>query len=168
MNDINDYHISGLAVISDKDPCRFIEPWLPNVSWYKHWDGSGQVFAPDLEQQLRRTYIEVYEALLPHFYEVNVLKLQLRNGMDDGSYVWHNDGNEGITATAIVFFSTLQESFGGVLGVRNNMTGVESSYCPKHGDIVIFSQKEHFSHKVTPMLLQQDRIGAFFDCVLRP
>lgn len=168
-NTFETYHLTGLAVVNDPDACSFLAPLIPELSWDRHWDGTLQVVEEQqIQEALEKTRDYIFEKLKPYFVDVSLEKMELHNSIDTGTYKWHNDGNEGHNATIVLHFNSMTVAIGGEIRVRNNVTDTEYAHFPQRGDIIVFSQKPEFDHQVGKLNFPHDRIGAFFDCILKP
>jgi hypothetical protein len=164
------FPVTGLAVINDPVACQFLNPVIPQIEWEQHWDDTRQ---PKDDTNLRRALEQTRKYIFDfhlskHFVVCELEKMEFHEGIDVGSFKWHNDGNEGHNATVVLHFTDMSKHTGGALSVQNTSTNDVVQYYPLYGDITIFSQKPNFNHRVEPMLLDVYRIGAFFDCILRP
>lgn len=163
------YHVTGLAVFNDHCACQFITPIIPDLVWSRHWDNTLQVVNQEkIELALQQTCDYVIERLSQYFVDIVCLNKELHNGIDTGTDKWHNDYKEGHNATVVVHFNSMVRGLGGEISVRNNTTNEQSTHYPQYGDVVIFSQKPDFDHIVGKLVNEQDRIAAFFDCILTP
>jgi len=91
-------------------------------------------------------------------------KIDLVNGMDAATLVWHNDLIEGPNVCILAYFDTVDKDIGGAIQFRNSETKeLINSYYPKQYDIIIMNQSLKFEHIVTPLKLKLPRRVASFN-----
>lgn len=163
---LNEFLTNGHYKINDVVPLNFID--IYRVKWYDACHMGLQLAIKDnkligqlkrVQEYLSDTYVKQID---PNYKSVD--KIDLVNGMDDATLVWHNDLVEGPNLCILVYFDTMDKDIGGAIQFRNTQTKeLINSYYPQQHDIIIMNQSLKFEHIVTPLNFKLPRRVASFN-----
>jgi len=163
---LNEFLTNGHYKINDVVPLNFID--IYRVKWYDACHMGLQLAIKDnklidqlklVQEYLSNTYVKQID---PNYKSVD--KIDLVNGMDDATLVWHNDLVEGPNLCILVYFDTMDKDIGGAIQFRNTQTKeLINSYYPQQHDIIIMNQSLKFEHIVTPLNFKLPRRVASFN-----
>jgi len=93
-------------------------------------------------------------------------KYSVWGGVEPSSREWHNDGIEGGSLFALIYFDSTPEdgSCGGSLKVKTH--DIEHTIYPQRGDIIFVSHALITQHKAEPSTIQRRVMNLTFDCHL--
>jgi len=156
----------GYVLLNDKEAFKFID--LNEVKWTDAGDVGLQIVIkePLIQKQLldTREYLgEKYVKQIDVNYKSSD-KIDLVNGMDKATLVWHNDMiKRGPNFCILAYFDTMDNDIGGAICFRKTLNKKQLiEHYPKPYDLIIMNQSIKFEHKVTPLKLKLPRRVASF------
>jgi len=163
---LNEFLINGHHKLNDIVPLNFID--IYRVEWSDAGYVGLQVAFKDniLKNQLKKVQEYLgnnYVKQIDPDYKI-ADKIDLVNGMDAATLVWHNDLIEGPNLCILAYFDTMDKDIGGAIQFRNTQTKeLINSYYPQQHDIIIMNQSLKFEHIVTPLNFKLPRRVASFN-----
>jgi hypothetical protein len=163
---IDDFLTKGYIILNDKNCFEFID--INDVKWTDAGYVGLQVVIKEqkIYQQLLDTQKhlgEKYVKQIDKNYKLDD-KIDLVNGMDNATLMWHNDLIEGPNLCILAYFDTMDEDIGGAICFREAQTKKELiNYYPQQYDVIIMNQSMKFEHIVTPLNLKLPRRVASFN-----
>lgn len=163
---LDNFLTQGYVIENNKDVFKFIN--LDNVKWIKDKNLGLQICKKEklIENQLLDTqkYLgEKYVKLIDKNYKLSD-KIDLVNGIDKATLLWHNDLIEGPNLCILIYFDTMNSNIGGAISFRETLTENNLvNHYPVQYDILIMNQSEKFQHIVTPLKLNLPRRVASFN-----
>ena len=156
----------GYVLLNDKEAFKFID--LNEVKWTDAGDVGLQIVIkePLIQKQLldTREYLgEKYVKQIDVNYKSSD-KIDLVNGMDKATLVWHNDMiKRGPNFCILAYFDTMDNDIGGAICFRKTLNKKQLiEHYPKPYDLIIMNQSIKFEHKVNPLKLKLPRRVASF------
>ena len=163
---LDNFLTRGYVLTNDKDAFEFID--LNEIKWTDAGHVGLQVVIKDetIQKQLLDTqkYLgEKYVKQIDINYKLSD-KIDLVNGMDKATLVWHNDLIEGPNLCILIYFDTMNSNIGGAISFRETLTENNLvNHYPVQYDILIMNQSKKFQHIVTPLKLNLPRRVASFN-----
>jgi len=163
---IDNFLTKGFVILNDKDPFRFID--INDIQWTDAGHVGLQVVIKEekIQNELLTTqkYLgEKYVKQIDSNYKL-ANKIDLVNGMDEATLVWHNDLIEGPNLCILTYFDDMDIDIGGAICFRKTETKEDMiKHYPKKNDILIMNQSLKYEHIVTPLKLKLPRRVASFN-----
>jgi len=163
---IDDFLTKGFIILNDKDSFKFID--INDIQWTDAGHVGLQVVIKKekIQNELLTTqkYLgEKYVKQIDSNYKL-ANKIDLVNGMDEATLVWHNDLIEGPNLCILAYFDNMDEDIGGAICFRKSETKEDLiKYYPIENDILIMNQSLKYEHIVTPLKLKLPRRVASFN-----
>jgi hypothetical protein len=163
---LDNFLTQGYIIENDKSVIKFIN--LDNVKWIEDKNLSLQICKKEklIENQLLDIQKYLGEKCVKQIDKNYKLadKIELVNGIDNATLMWHNDLVEGPNLCILAYFDTMDEDIGGAICFRETETKKELiNYYPQQYDIIIMNQSMKFEHIVTPLKLKLPRRVASFN-----
>ncbi len=163
---IEKFLTKGFILLNDKDSFKFID--INDIQWTDAGHVGLQVVIKEdkIQNELLKTqkYLgEKYVKQIDANYKL-ANKIDLVNGMDEATLVWHNDLIEGPNLCILAYFDTMDKDTGGAIKFRNTETKELMISCyPHQYNLLIMNQSKRFEHIVEPLLLKLPRKVASFN-----
>ena len=163
---LDNFLTQGYVLTNDKDAFEFID--LNEIKWTDAGHVGLQVVIKDesIKKQLQDTqkYLgEKYVKQIDINYKLSD-KIDLVNGMDKATLVWHNDLIEGPNLCILAYFDTMDSDIGGAICFRETLSKRELiEHYPKQYDLLVMNQSMKFEHMVTSLKLKLPRRVASFN-----
>jgi hypothetical protein len=149
---LDNFLTQGYVIENDKDVFKFIS--LDNINWTDDEKIGLQICKKEelIENQLLDTqkYLgEKYVKLIDKNYKLSD-KIDLVNGVDKATMLWHNDLIEGPNCGCLLYFDDTDEDTGGAIKFRHAKS--KDQICeiyPKKYDIIVINHSLRFQHIVT-------------------
>ena len=163
---LDNFLTQGYIIQNDKSILQLID--LNEVKWTDAGHVGLQVVIKEqsIHQQLLNTQKHLGEKYVKPIDKNYTLadKIDLVNGMDNATLVWHNDLIEGPNLCILAYFDTMDNDIGGAICFRETETKKELiNYYPQQYDIIIMNQSMKFEHIVTSLKLKLPRRVASFN-----
>lgn len=163
---IDSFLTKGFIILNDKNSFNFID--INDIKWTDAGHVGLQVVIK--ENKIRNELLETQKYLGEKYVkqiDFNYKladKIDLVNGMDEATLIWHNDLIEGPNLCILAYFDDMDEDIGGAICFRNSETKEEIiKYYPIQNDIIIMNQSLKYEHIVTPLKLKLPRRVASFN-----
>lgn len=163
---IDDFLTKGFIILNDKDSFQFID--INDIKWTDAGHVGLQVVIKEnkIQNELLETQKYLGEKYVkqidPNYKLAN--KIDLVNGMDEATLIWHNDLIEGPNLCILAYFDDMDEDIGGAICFRNSETKEKIiKYYPIQNDLIIMNQSMKYEHIVTPLKLKLPRRVASFN-----
>lgn len=156
----------GFVLDNNIEAFKFID--LNEIKWTDAGHVGLQVVIKkqSIQQQLLDTQKYLGEKYVKQIDENYKLadKIDLVNGMDKATLVWHNDLIEGPNLCVLTYFDTMDNDIGGAICFRETLTKKQLiEHYPKQYDLLIMNQSSKFEHMVTSLKLKLPRRVASFN-----
>ena len=157
---LDNFLTQGYVIENDKDVFKFIS--LDNINWTDDEKIGLQICKKEelIENQLLDTqkYLgEKYVKLIDKNYKLSD-KIDLVNGVDKATMLWHNDLIEGPNCGCLLYFDDIDNDTGGAIKFRHSKS--KDQICeiyPKKYDIIFINHSLRFQHIVTEQKMSVPR-----------
>tara|TARA_B110000503_G_C7136033_1_gene408820 strand:- start:319 stop:840 length:522 start_codon:yes stop_codon:yes gene_type:complete len=163
---INDFLTKGFIILNDEEPFKFID--INDIGWTEAGHVGLQVVIKEDKIQNELIKVQKYlgekyvKQIDPNYRLAD--KIDLVNGMDQATLVWHNDLVEGPNLCILAYFDSMDEDVGGAICFRISETKEDLiKYHPIQNDVLIMNQSLKYEHIVTPLKLKLPRRVASFN-----
>jgi hypothetical protein len=166
---IENFLKNGFIILNDKKSFKFID--IYDLQWTDAGNVGLQIVIKEnkIQNELLQTQKYLGEKYVKQI-DINYKffdKIDLVNGMDDATLIWHNDLIKESNLCILMYFDTMDKDIGGAIQFRfAHNKKLINSYYPKQHDIIIMNQSLKFEHKVTSLKIKMPRKVASFNYLI--